>query len=112
MTIRTAEPLPECRMCGTPTKRKAYDRNGELCTPCAEGVAATVRMLPVRGVVDLDRERARRRASAALHPADEDDQTVFVERYVPPVPGQLTLDDPCSNCDDAPVGHCAACGRE
>jgi recombinational DNA repair protein (RecF pathway) len=87
VNIRIADPLPECSLCGTPTKRAKHERNGGLCSRCASGVADTVRMLPAGGVVDLDRERARRRASEAL------DQTVFVERYRPPVPGQLTTDD-------------------
>lgn len=89
MTVRLAEPLPECSLCETPTARDAHERNGGLCTACVAGIADTVRMVPVGGVVDLERERARRRASAALDQAD--DHTVYVERYVPPVPGQLEL---------------------
>lgn len=92
MTARVAEPLPECALCETPTKREVWETNGQLCTRCSQGIADTVRMLPAGGgVVDLERERARRRASAALHPAAVDDHTVYVERYVPPVPGQLEL---------------------
>lgn len=93
MTIRLADPLPECELCGAATKRDAYERNGGLCSSCSAGIADTVRMLPVGGVVDLDRERARRRASEALLPAEDDALTVYVERYVPPVPGQLELPD-------------------
>jgi hypothetical protein len=90
--VKIAEPLPECELCGTPTKREAWETNGRVCTPCGQGLAATVRMLPAGGgVVDLDRERARRRASEALTVPDANDLTVFVERYTPPVPGQLEL---------------------
>ena len=34
MSARTAEPLPECLLCETPTQREAHERNGGLCTPC------------------------------------------------------------------------------
>lgn len=95
MTARIAEPLPECDLCEAPTKREVWEENGRLCTRCSKGIADTVRMLPAGGgVVDLERERARRRASDALARSDAlDDHTVFVERYVPPVPGQLELED-------------------
>lgn len=87
MTIKQASPLPECEMCGTPTVRDKHTENGGLCSKCLRGIADTVRMLPVGGgVVDLSRERARRRLLAPP------DVTVFVERYTPPVPGQLTID--------------------
>jgi hypothetical protein len=92
VTIRTADPLPECSLCGQPTKRTTHERYGGLCSACSRGIADTVRMVPVRGVIDLDRERARRRASEALT-RDDDDLTAYVERYVPPVPGQLTIAD-------------------
>jgi hypothetical protein len=92
VTIRQAAPLPECSLCETPTARDVHERNGGLCTRCNQGIADTVRMVPVRGVVDLERERARRRASQALTPSDDDDDvTAYVERYVPPVPGQLVI---------------------
>jgi hypothetical protein len=91
--VRVADPLPECALCATPTKRDAHDRNGGLCSPCATGVADTVRMLPVRGgVVDLDSERDRRRRLEHLA-GDHDDATAYVERWLPPVPGQLELTD-------------------
>lgn len=81
MTARTAEPLPECRMCEIPTARAAWKANGELCTACANGVAATVRMLMPGVPLSADRR------AALLNPP-----TVFVEAYTPPVPGQLALD--------------------
>lgn len=74
MSIRRAEPLPECRLCEMPTARAAWEDNGGLCTPCVDGIADTVRMVPVR----------------SAPPAD--DRTVYVERYLPPVPGQLALE--------------------
>jgi hypothetical protein len=74
-TLHMVPPLPECQLCERPTARAAYDANGGLCTECNDGLAQTVRMLPVR-----------------LPPAP-DDRTVFVERYRPPVPGQLAYDD-------------------
>jgi hypothetical protein len=86
VTIRQALPLPECRLCEQPTRRDVYDRNGELCTRCADGITDTVRMLPVRDVdtvADLQAARARRQ--------EENEQTAYVERYLPPVPGQLQL---------------------
>jgi hypothetical protein len=100
VTIKQSEPLPECQLCDAPTQREAFERNGGLCSPCTRGIADTVRMVPVRGVVDLERERARRRASEALNLAPgyaADDLTAYVERYVPPVPpvpGQLELLEP------------------
>lgn len=90
MTARTAPPLPECALCGTPTKRAAHDRNGGLCSPCATGIADTVRMVPVRGVIDLGDERVRRRRLEDTA-AGQDDATAYVERYRPPVPGQIEL---------------------
>lgn len=88
--MKIAEPLPECSLCEAPTARAAHDANGGLCTPCRTGIADTVRMLPVRGVVDLDSERTRRRRLEHLAD-DQDDATAYVERYLPPVPGQLEL---------------------
>lgn len=34
MTIRVANPLPECPSCGDPVRRDAYLANGGLCTDC------------------------------------------------------------------------------
>jgi hypothetical protein len=90
VTIRTADPLPECELCEAPTARDAHAANGGLCTPCRTGIADTVRMLPVRDVVDLADERTRRRRLEHLA-VDHDDATAYVERYRPPVPGQLEL---------------------
>jgi hypothetical protein len=90
VTARTAEPLPECELCATPTRRDVHERNKGLCTGCTAGVADTVRMLPVRGVIDLGTERDRRRRLEHLA-GDLDDATAYVERYRPPVPGQLEL---------------------
>jgi hypothetical protein len=67
VAIRTAEPLPECRLCDQPTHRATWEANGELCTPCTRGIDETVRMLPV-----------------GLPPANDD--TGYVERWTPPVP--------------------------
>jgi hypothetical protein len=74
--VRIARPLPECRLCESPTRRSVWLENAGLCTECVDGIAATVRMV-------------------RLPPAPDDfgDATVFVERYVPPVPGQLPLPD-------------------
>jgi hypothetical protein len=93
VNIRIADPLPECQLCGAPTRRAVHERNAGLCSTCTDGIADTVRMLPVRDtpadagrhaaeVLDLDAERDRRRP---------DDDTAYVERYLPPVPGQLTI---------------------
>lgn len=92
MTVHVSPPLPECRLCEAPTLRAAWEANGELCTGCADGIGDTVRMLPVRGVVNLDNERNRRRRLEHLA-VDLDDATAYVERYRPPVPGQLELPD-------------------
>lgn len=78
MSIRKAKPLPECGMCEIPTARATFLRLGGVCSSCNEeiaGVAATVRM-------------------ARLPPAPDqfDDNTVIVEGYRPPVPGQLRID--------------------
>lgn len=88
MTIRLADPLPECALCERPTQRAAHDANGGLCTPCATGIADTVRMLPVRDVADAAELRAMHTRRQL-----EDDDTVIVEGYRPPVPGQLALTD-------------------
>lgn len=88
MTARTAEPLPECELCEKPTLRSAWEENGRLCTACSRGIADTVRMVPVLGADVVSLEDLRRRRfdrQAAL------DETVYVERYIPPVPGQLEL---------------------
>lgn len=66
---RVAEPLPECRLCERPTLRAVWEANGELCTDCADTIADTVRMLPVRT------------------PPPDLDVTAYVERFRPPVPG-------------------------
>ena len=70
MTPKVAEPLPECSLCETPTRREVHEANGGLCTSCATGLADTVRMLPV-----------------AIPPANDD--TGFVEGYRPPVPPKV-----------------------
>lgn len=83
-----AEPLPECSLCEQPTRREAWEENGQLCTGCSSGIADTVRMLPVRGatVTDIADQRRRR-----VDRQEQLDETVFVERFLPPVPGQLEL---------------------
>jgi hypothetical protein len=73
--VAMARPLPECRLCETPTHRESWLANGGLCSDCADGIAATVRMVGLRPLPD-----------------DGPDQTVMVEGYRPPVPGQLTID--------------------
>jgi hypothetical protein len=85
VTAKTAQPLPECRMCEAPTKRDHWEANGELCTPCADGIAKTVRMLPARpGVLDFGEARRKR---LLQRPPVHEDPTVYVESYVPPLPG-------------------------
>lgn len=88
MIVRVADPLPECELCDRPTLRTAWEENGRLCTVCARGLADTVRMVPLRraDVVALDDVRRQR-----LQRETADAETVFVERYLPPVPGQLEL---------------------
>lgn len=76
--MKIARPLPECRLCEIPTARATWLRLGGLCPECDEGIsgiAATVRM-------------------ARLPPAPDQfgDNTVIVEGYRPPVPGQLRID--------------------
>jgi hypothetical protein len=90
MIARIAEPLPECQLCERPTKRSVHDKNKGLCNACATGIEDTVRMLIPPGVVDLadERERRRRLVASRLTLTDE---TVYVETYRPPVPGQLEL---------------------
>jgi hypothetical protein len=66
---RVAAPLPECRLCESPTKRSVWEANGELCTDCVTVLIDTVRMLPIRDAPPMD------------------DRTAFVEGYRPPVPG-------------------------
>lgn len=34
MTAQTPRPLPECRVCQTPTRRRTHDATGGLCTGC------------------------------------------------------------------------------
>ena len=70
MNMRVARPLPECRLCEQPTKRRVWLANVGLCTSCVDGIDATVRMV-------------------RLPPAPDEfgDQTVVVEGYRPPVPG-------------------------
>jgi hypothetical protein len=87
---KVAEPLPECGLCSRPTRRVTHATHGGLCGQCATGVADTVRMLPVRDVAGPS--SAERRRQALTRRSDVlDDCTGFVERYVPPVPGQLAL---------------------
>jgi len=90
VSIRIAEPLPECLApgCGKPTKRAVYVETGGLCTDCALLLDQTVRMLPPGKLVDLGAVRRARLLSAGRPPAADGAETVFVERYVPPVPGQ------------------------
>jgi hypothetical protein len=85
-----AAPLPECRLCEAPTRRDAWERNGQLCTECATGIADTVRMLPIGRATLLSLDEARR-ARLAAQGERLDDATAYVERYRPPVPGQLEL---------------------
>lgn len=82
MSVRTADPLPECSLCENPVLRAAWQANGGLCTRCSTRLAATVRMLPVRDPEELERLRALRDARGR-----QLDETVFVERFLPPVPG-------------------------
>ena len=92
MTIHTAQPLPECRApgCEKPVKRDVWEANGGLCTACADSIAHTVRMLPARpGVLDFG--EARRRKLLERRPLVTEDPTVYVESFVPPLPG---LGDP------------------
>lgn len=83
-----ALPLPECELCQQPTHRQTWEENGHLCTRCSSGIAATVRMVPIRGATVTDLGELRRRR---LDREEQLDQTAFVERYRPPVPGQLEL---------------------
>lgn len=73
--MKIARPLPECRMCETPTLRRVWLENSGLCSSCLEQLSATVRM-------------------PRLPPAPDQlgDATVYVETYTPPVPGQLSID--------------------
>jgi hypothetical protein len=88
VSVRVANPLPECENCERPTLRATWDANDGLCTDCAEQLT-TVRMLPV-GRAEPDAGRRRR---LGLLRRDHEDPTVYVERYLPPVPGQLHLED-------------------
>jgi len=100
VTIRIAEPLPECAMCENPMLRADHDLQGGLCSRCSRGIDATVRMLPPGKVADLGRARRQRLLLATDRPPMVDNPTVFVERYTPPVPhehGNL--------CDCAPQGE-------
>lgn len=72
MTIRIGQPLPECAGCHRPTKRATFDRTHGLCSDCAGELEQTARITPLHVVTD---------------------DTVYVERYLPPVPGQLALED-------------------
>lgn len=76
MMRKVADPLPECQLCERPTRRATHERNRGLCNDCTHGIAETVRMLPVRTA-----------------PHELSDHTVNVERYRPPVPGQLPIED-------------------
>jgi hypothetical protein len=86
---RIARPLPECSLCEAPVKRDVHEANGGLCNGCTSGIADTVRMLPAgRGLVDIDKLRRQRLLERRPDLVDEDCQTVFVERFIPPVPGE------------------------
>jgi hypothetical protein len=64
-----------------PTARAVWEANGRLCTRCSTGIAATVRMLPIRDPDELARQRElRAERERAL------DETVIVEGWRPPVP--------------------------
>lgn len=99
MTIHMAAPLPECPMCESPMLRDTAERNGGLCDSCTRGLDATVRMLPPGKVADLGRARRQRLLHAARPPMVEGPQTVYVERFTPPVPH-----DHDDLCDCAPQG--------
>jgi len=118
-TIRVAAPLPECEMpgCEQPVRRQVWEANGHLCTACSRGIADTVRMVPVRGadVVDLDELRRRR-----LDRHEQLELTTFVERWLPPVPGQPAppAQDPSCQWAHGGVsevdsrGLCAVCAED
>jgi hypothetical protein len=80
VSFRIARPLPECPMCETPVRRATFLENGGLCPTCRamnDELGDTVQM-------------------TRLPPAPDQfltDATVNVERYTPPVPGQLALDE-------------------
>lgn len=74
--MKIARPLPECKLCETPTRRDTWLARGGLCTDCTNLADQTVRM-------------------ARLPPGPDKflpDATAYVETYTPPVPGQLDLD--------------------
>jgi hypothetical protein len=82
--LRIARPLPECRACESPVKRAVFIRNGGLCSLCLEIIGDTQIMGGLRPLVEPD------------------DPTVYVERYLPPVPparGQLPLPAACGCAD-------------
>lgn len=90
MSRKVASPLPECDLCEIPTARAVWEANNRLCSACAAGVAATVRMLRP-GAAELN--DARRRALLTGRPAPvAGDPTVFVEAFTPDVPGVLDVD--------------------
>jgi hypothetical protein len=110
VTARVADPLPECALCENPVLRQAHTANGGLCTPCATRIAATVRMLPIRDPEHLERQRE-------LRAARQVDDTVFVERYLPPVPGAVQQEAACkwahgpvAELDDR--GLCRICAED
>jgi hypothetical protein len=67
-----------------------WEETGGMCTTCASELQDTVRLLPV-GMPDAAMTSAERRRALLERPAATPDQTVFVEMYRPPVPGQLEL---------------------
>lgn len=73
MSVKISRPLPECRMCATPTKRATWLEHGGLCSNCLEVLASTVRLTRLPPAPD----------QLTL----EADVTAYVERYTPPVPG-------------------------
>lgn len=44
--LSLAQPLPECALCETPTKRETFDRTGGLCSDCAQGIGIAAKSLP------------------------------------------------------------------
>lgn len=50
--IRIADPLPECALCESPTRRRTYEANGGLCSRCTAGIWTASRSLPPVGTRD------------------------------------------------------------
>lgn len=61
MTVRQAEPLPECHGCGLPTRREVWTGGGGLCSGCSEAIRLAEALRPrhdgLRPLFDLDGER-------------------------------------------------------